>query len=53
MPTLRCLTCDGARASRNVARQCDAVCLFTERARAVLPSFALTEDNNKDVVVDI
>ena len=32
--------------------QCDALQLFTERARAVLPTFAVTEDN-RDVVLRI
>ncbi|MEV4162064.1 ATP-binding protein [Nonomuraea dietziae] len=52
VPTLPLPDLDGARLPVKSLAKCDAVCLFTERARAVLPSFALTEDN-KDVVVGI
>ncbi|MEU7891929.1 LuxR C-terminal-related transcriptional regulator [Nonomuraea sp. NPDC049152] len=52
VPTLPLPDIDGARVPIERLAKCDAVCLFTERARAVLPSFALTEDN-RDVVVGI
>ncbi|GAA2669421.1 ATP-binding protein [Nonomuraea recticatena] len=52
VPTLPLPDLDGAQLPVKSLAKCDAVCLFTERARAVLPSFALTEDN-KDVVVGI
>ncbi|MFE3448275.1 ATP-binding protein [Nonomuraea sp. NPDC059194] len=52
VPTLPLPDQDGPRVPLESLATCDAVCLFTERARAVLPSFAVTEDN-RDVVVGI
>ncbi len=52
VPTLPLPDRDSARVPIESLAKCDAVCLFTERARAVLPSFAVTEDN-RDVVVRI
>ncbi|TMR07039.1 LuxR family transcriptional regulator [Nonomuraea turkmeniaca] len=43
---------DGDGAPLETLTQTDAVQLFTERARAVLPSFAVTDDN-RDVVTGI
>lgn len=51
VPTLP-LPLDGANVPAEELAQSDAVCLFAERARAVLPTFAITEDN-KNVVVGI
>ncbi|MFI6598546.1 LuxR C-terminal-related transcriptional regulator [Nonomuraea sp. NPDC050536] len=52
VPTLPLPDLNGANVPAEELAQSDAVCLFAERARAVLPSFAITEDN-KNVVVGI
>ncbi|WP_214317477.1 LuxR C-terminal-related transcriptional regulator [Nonomuraea sediminis] len=52
VPTLPLPDLDGANVPAEELAQGDAVCLFAERARAVLPTFAITEDN-KNVVVGI
>ncbi|MEU0569480.1 LuxR C-terminal-related transcriptional regulator [Nonomuraea sp. NPDC005983] len=45
VPTLALPDLEGARQSVESLMQFDAVRLFTERAKAVLPTFAVTEDN--------
>ncbi|MER6942974.1 LuxR C-terminal-related transcriptional regulator [Nonomuraea sp. NPDC000554] len=45
VPTLALPDLEGARPSVESLMQFDAVRLFTERAKAVLPTFAITEDN--------
>ncbi|MGN9845804.1 ATP-binding protein [Nonomuraea sp. H19] len=52
VPTLPLPSGDGPAPSPETLTQWDAVRLFTERARAVLPSFTVTEDN-RDVVTAI
>ncbi|MDR8408438.1 LuxR C-terminal-related transcriptional regulator [Nonomuraea sp. 3-1Str] len=52
VPTLSVPDTDGSELSIESLARSDAVRLFTERAMAVLPSFALTEDN-RDVVLQI
>ncbi|WP_113701385.1 helix-turn-helix transcriptional regulator [Nonomuraea lactucae] len=50
VPTLALPDEDWARLPIESLTRCDAVFLFSERARAVLPSFAVTEDNREIVV---
>ncbi|MEU7746012.1 LuxR C-terminal-related transcriptional regulator [Nonomuraea sp. NPDC049158] len=52
VPTLPLPDSDRPGISAEVLMQCDGVRLFTERARAVLPTFAVTEDN-RDLVLRI
>ncbi|NUW32458.1 tetratricopeptide repeat protein [Nonomuraea sp. SMC257] len=52
VPTLPMPGPDGAELPIESLARSDAVRLFTERAMAVLPSFALTEDN-RDIVLEI
>nr|WP_240778043.1 LuxR C-terminal-related transcriptional regulator [Nonomuraea basaltis] len=52
VPTLPLPDREAARPALDTLMQWDAVQLFAERARAVLPSFAVTEDN-RDVVTAI
>lgn len=49
VPTLPLPDNDGAGMPIESLARCDAVCLFAERARAVLPSFAITEENREVV----
>ncbi|MCA2220703.1 ATP-binding protein [Nonomuraea aurantiaca] len=52
VPTLPLPDSDRPRMPAETLMQCDGVRLFTERARAVLPTFAVTEDN-RDLVLRI
>ncbi|MEV6153510.1 LuxR C-terminal-related transcriptional regulator [Nonomuraea sp. NPDC052129] len=52
VPTLPLPDSDRPGISAEALMQCDGVRLFTERARAVLPTFAVTEDN-QDLVLGI
>ncbi|MEV0346202.1 LuxR C-terminal-related transcriptional regulator [Nonomuraea sp. NPDC050680] len=52
VPTLPLPDSDRPRMPAEALMQCDGVRLFTERARAVLPTFAVTEDN-RDLVLRI
>ncbi|WP_433517883.1 ATP-binding protein [Nonomuraea sp. CA-143628] len=52
VPTLPLPDSDRPGMSAEALMQCDGVRLFTERARAVLPTFAVTEDN-RDLVLRI
>ncbi|MCP9211066.1 ATP-binding protein [Streptomyces sp. NEAU-Y11] len=52
VPTLTLPDPTGPRLSTGAFAQCDAVRLFTERARAVLPGFTVTE-TNRDAVEGI
>lgn len=45
VPTLGLPDADGPRLSTGALAQCDAVRLFVERARDILPGFHITEDN--------
>ncbi|HUR08086.1 MAG TPA: LuxR C-terminal-related transcriptional regulator [Nonomuraea sp.] len=50
VPTLPVPASDNPGMPIEALMQCDALQLFTERARAVLPTFAITEDNQDAVL---
>ncbi|MEU7852152.1 LuxR C-terminal-related transcriptional regulator [Nonomuraea sp. NPDC049141] len=52
VPTLPLPVSDSPGMPIEALMQCDALQLFTERARAILPAFAITEDN-RDAVLRI